>query len=145
MHALYWVLASCIFVLAFVVDPSAFALLRDPRAQIAVALAIVLSFTVDAWAALLVALAALVLLHRLQGGSFAGGAGAGAGAGEAIITADGLRDMQTNVFNPVDYGRGMIGIRGVYGEPVYGAQGLDGERAGVLPGFAGDGNGSELP
>lgn len=48
------------------------------------------------------------------------------------ITPQHLESAQSNVVDPANLGAEMKGIRGVYGEEVYGAQGLDKE----MPGFS---------
>lgn len=48
------------------------------------------------------------------------------------ITPEHLERAQTNVFNEDDYRQEMKGIEGVYGEAVYGAQGLADD---LLPGY----------
>lgn len=50
------------------------------------------------------------------------------------ITPEHLESAQSNVFDPADYSIELKGIDGVYGEPVYGAQGLDPE----MPGYTKD-------
>lgn len=45
-----------------------------------------------------------------------------------------LERAQSNVVNKKDYSQEIIGIQGVYGEPVYGAQGITRD-ANALPGF----------
>lgn len=47
------------------------------------------------------------------------------------ITPEHLESAQNNIFSPVDYQGEMKGIKGVYGEEVYGAQGIDK----TMPGF----------
>lgn len=135
MREFYWVLASSIFVVSFVADVGAFAFLRRPEAQLVLGALVVLSFVMDPWAGVLLAGAALVVLQRSQQRLF-GGAGAETRLeSAAMVTPEGLHGMQSNVFSPLDYKKSMVGIRGVYGEGVYGAQGLDDARAGALPGF----------
>ena len=41
------------------------------------------------------------------------------------VTAANLKDAQNNVFNDGDYDKEMVGVKGVYGEAVYSAQGTD--------------------
>lgn len=41
------------------------------------------------------------------------------------ITPEHLKNAQNNVVNETDYAKELKGIQGVYGEEVYGAQGLD--------------------
>jgi hypothetical protein len=41
------------------------------------------------------------------------------------VTAANLKDAQNNVFNDDDYDKEMVGVKGVYGEAVYSAQGTD--------------------
>jgi hypothetical protein len=47
------------------------------------------------------------------------------------ITPENLKDAQDNTFNATNVNVGMKGVKGVYGEEVYGAQGLDK----IMPGF----------
>jgi hypothetical protein len=140
-----WLLASSILILSFVADTSAFDYLLRAEVQLVVGAAVVLSFLVDPWCGLLLSLALIVMLHRIQSTSIAyvdkknGGGGYGYGdIGEltaAIVSEDGLRNIQSNVFNPVDYDRGMVGIRGVANEGVYGAQGIVSKGSDTLPGY----------
>lgn len=52
------------------------------------------------------------------------------------ITPKHLKDAQNNVVDDRNYSRDMVGVEGVYGERVYGAQGIaEGGQAGVLAGF----------
>ena len=51
-----------------------------------------------------------------------------------FTTADHLERAQTNVVDKNNYGLEMVGIKGVYGEAVYGAQGIT-ANADALPGF----------
>jgi hypothetical protein len=146
-----WLLAASIFVLSFVADTSAFTALRRADVQAILAITVILSFLVDPWVGLLLSLSLLVMLHRLQSASIAyvdgsrppRGTARGYGYGAigelsaGLITENGLHDIQSNVFNPIDYERGMVGIKGVYGEPVYGAQGLVAKGDNVLPGWEG--------
>ncbi len=41
------------------------------------------------------------------------------------VTAANLKDAQNNVVNDGDYEKEMVGVKGVYGEAVYSAQGTD--------------------
>jgi len=41
------------------------------------------------------------------------------------VTAANLKDAQNNVVNQDDYDKEMVGVKGVYGEAVYSAQGTD--------------------
>lgn len=50
----------------------------------------------------------------------------------AYITPEHLHSAQNNVVDPANYAAEMKGIRGVYGEEVYGAQGIDK----TMPGFS---------
>lgn len=49
------------------------------------------------------------------------------------VTAEYLRSAQSNVINQKEVDTGIKGFRGVYGEPVYGAQGLDKDMPGYTP------------
>ena len=51
------------------------------------------------------------------------------------VTPEHLEDAQNNVFDEPNMAKEMKGIQGVYGEPVYGAQGTDNTMPGldVLP------------
>lgn len=61
-----------------------------------------------------------------------------------FTTADHLERAQTNVVDKNNYEREMIGIKGVYGEPVYGAQGMAGSED-ALPGFSQEGGVMNYP
>lgn len=50
-----------------------------------------------------------------------------------FITPLHLKKAQTNIVSETDYDKEYKGIEGVYGEPVYGAQGLDREKPGYAP------------
>lgn len=52
-----------------------------------------------------------------------------------FTTEEHLERAQTNVVDKNNYEQEMVGIKGVYGEPVYGAQGIAGG-ADALPGFS---------
>jgi hypothetical protein len=41
------------------------------------------------------------------------------------ITPANLKDAQNNIFDETNFAKDMVGIRGVYGEAVYSAQGID--------------------
>jgi hypothetical protein len=41
------------------------------------------------------------------------------------ITPENLKDAQNNIYDETNFKKEMKGIKGVYGEPVYGAQGAD--------------------
>jgi hypothetical protein len=44
---------------------------------------------------------------------------------QQFITPQNLKDAQSNVVNDREYDSDVVGIDGMYGHPVYGAQGLD--------------------
>ena len=50
---------------------------------------------------------------------------------DAYITPKHLEDAQNNIINETAYNKEIKGIKGVYNEPVYGAQGIDTS----LPGY----------
>jgi hypothetical protein len=54
-----------------------------------------------------------------------------------FTTSDHLERAQTNVVNKNDFTQEIIGIKGVYGEPVYGAQGIT-KDVNALPGYGMD-------
>lgn len=144
-----WLLAASIFVLSFIADTTAFAALHRADVQAIGAIAVVSTFLVDPWVGLLLSLSLLIMLHRVQASTlaYAGdrrpppgtargyGYGAIAELSNGTITEAGLHDIQDNTFNPLDSERGMVGIRGVRGEAVYGAQGIVTKGTDQLPGF----------
>jgi len=49
------------------------------------------------------------------------------------VTAQNLKDAQNNIVSEKEYEQPIKGIRGVYGEPVYSAQGTE-KNKDILPG-----------
>lgn len=132
MREVAWVLAASILVMAFLADVEALTFLRAPPAQVALGALVVASFAVDPWAGVLLGAAALVALQRATVRA-RGVPSPRVGDAEPAVTPQSLHDMQTNVFSPLDYKRGMVGIRDPYGAGVYGAQGPDGPVAAYAP------------
>lgn len=54
------------------------------------------------------------------------------------ITPEHLRSAQNNIVDPSNYEAEMKGVRGVYGEDVYGAQGIDKSMPGFSPALGED-------
>ena len=57
---------------------------------------------------------------------------------DAYITPKHLEDAQSNIVNDTAYNKEIKGIKGVYNEPVYGAQGIDNTMPGYGKPFPGE-------
>ena len=57
---------------------------------------------------------------------------------DAYITPKHLEDAQSNIVNDTAYNKEIKGIKGVYNEPVYGAQGIDTTMPGYGSPFPGE-------
>ena len=105
-----------------------------PWAQVVMGVLLILVIVSDPIAGLMCAVAAMILYIRIsdvlpketvtRDGDF-----------EVVktpyVTAEFLRSAQSNIVNQKEMDTGIKGFKGVYGEAVYGAQGLDAD----LPGF----------
>lgn len=95
----------------------------------------------DVYTGLLLGLALIILYFRMHSRLIANWGdipnldsrkgGPMAGLVQEYITPEHLQSAQSNVFEMNDYDVEMKGIKGVYGEPVYGAQGIDA----TMPGY----------
>lgn len=93
----------------------------------------------DLWTGFFLVLAILAMLYRLHvnqlnvfGWISSTQKGDYVETKSLYTTADHLKRAQNNIVDDGDYERELIGIKGVYGEPIYGAQGLDK----TMPGFS---------
>lgn len=135
------IIALLVIVAAAVVPESALEFLNSRVVQFIAAFVVVATIIVyDVYAGILLGVALMVAYFRLHSQmiltwdfwrSGARNGGPMANLVQDYITPEHLESAQSNVFDPSDYGIEMKGIDGVYGEPVYGAQGMDG----VMPGY----------
>lgn len=135
------IIALLVIVAAAVVPESALEFLNSRIVQFVAAFIVVAMIIVyDVYAGILLGVALMVAYFRLhsqliltwdfwRSGSRNGGPMAN--LVQDYITPEHLESAQSNVFDASDFGIEMKGIDGVYGEPVYGAQGMDS----VMPGF----------
>lgn len=86
----------------------------------------------DVYTGFILALGLIILYYRLYGGMMLYGRGDEArklgpmaNLVTRYVTPEHLHDAQSNVVDGPGNNTEIIGITGVYGEPVYGAQGLD--------------------
>lgn len=139
------ILALLVVIAAAVVPLDALKIVNSKVAQLILASVVVLwMIFVDLYAGLLLGVALLVAYFRNNsqhiltwgGWGFGGNRNGGPIASliQDYITPEHLRDAQTNVVDISDYNTEMKGIVGVYGESVYGAQGMDD----TMPGFTKD-------
>jgi hypothetical protein len=139
------VLAIVVFVAMLMVPAELFVGLKDEMVLLAVGtLTILILVLWDVPTGFFLALAVLVGMYRVHVNqlnvfgwiSSTNDHGHSIRTKSLFTTADHLERAQTNVVDKNNYEREMIGIKGVYGEPVYGAQGITGD-ANALPGFDG--------
>lgn len=136
------ILALLVVIAAAVIPEATFEFLQSRVAQfIAAFFVVAIMIVYDVYTGLLLGLALVVIYFRLNTqdilswGSLWGGEKRNGGPMmnlvQDYITPEHLHNAQTNVVDMNDYKVEMKGIKGVYGEPVYGAQGLDD----AMPGF----------
>lgn len=136
------IVALIVVIAASVLPEPTFAFLQNRVAQfIAGVFAITVMIIYDVYAGFLLGLALLIVYFRLttqdilSWGSLWGDSKRTGGPMmnlvQEYITPEHLHSAQNNVFDINDFNVEIKGIDGVYGEPVYGAQGLDA----TMPGF----------
>jgi hypothetical protein len=128
---------SLIVLLLFTIAPlSIFEMFLQPELQLIVATIVVATIVLyDAYTGFILSLAAIVLYFRLYGGNLtpfddmdddaARKKGPMANLVTKYITPQHLQAAQSNDVQGERTDSEIVGIQGVYGEPVYGAQGLD--------------------
>lgn len=135
------IIAMLVIVAAAVVPEVALEFLHSRVVEfIAAFIVVAIMIIYDVYTGLLLGLALMIAYFRLNTqmilswGSLWSGARNGGPMANLVqdyITPEHLHDAQSNVFDVNDYDIEMKGIDGVYGEPVYGAQGLDAS----MPGY----------
>lgn len=136
------ILALLIVIAAAVIPEPMFEFMQSRIVQFFAAFIVVATMIVyDVYTGLLLGLALVVVYFRLNTqdiltwGSLWGNdkrtGGPMANLVQDYITPEHLHDAQSNVVDMNDYRIEIKGIDGVYGEPVYGAQGLDSS----MPGY----------
>lgn len=134
-------LLSLVLLITLSLAPiSIFEIMKRPDIQLVAATLIVAILVIyDIYSGFILAFAIIILYLRLYGNGFAfinddrdiRKKGPMANLVTKYITPQHLKDAQTNSVEGPGVDTEIIGIKGVYGEPVYGAQGLDK----MMPGF----------
>lgn len=138
------IIALLVVIAAAVVPLDALKFVESKVMQLVLAcVAVLYMIFMDVYAGLFLGVAVLIAYFRVHsqhilswgwgswGRSVDRNGGPMASLVQEYITPEHLHDAQSNVVSDGDYGIEMKGIDGVYGEPVYGAQGMDK----VMPGF----------
>lgn len=137
------IIALLVVIAAAVVPLDALKFASSQVMQLVLACVVVLwMIFMDVYAGVLLGLALLVTYFRIHSqhilswgwGGSSRTSGPMASLVQDYITPENLHDAQNNVVDVGDYGVEIKGIDGVYGEPVYGAQGMDK----VMPGYTKD-------
>ncbi len=133
------IIALLVVIVAAVVPLNTLGFVKSQVMQFVLACVVVLwMIFMDVYAGLMLGIALLIAYFRMNSQhilSWGWGNRRNAGPMTTLvqdyITPENLHDAQTNVVSVGDYGVELKGIDGVYGEPVYGAQGMDK----VMPGW----------
>jgi Mg2+/Co2+ transporter CorB len=133
------VIALLVVIVAAVVPFDVLAFIKSEVVQFVLACIVVLwMIFMDVYAGLLLGVALLIAYFRMNSQhilswswNWGRNKGPMATLVQDYITPENLHDAQNNVVSISDYSTEMKGIDGVYGEPVYGAQGMDK----VMPGW----------
>lgn len=137
MKSIFAYSVAIIFILAVMLVPITFLKpLKDNLFQLGLAVLIVGLVVYDPFLGLLVGIGAIVGYARIHAAILGPIVGLRPGSTELItpyVTAQHLKDAQNNVVNDTEYERPIKGIKGVYGEPVYSAQGTENNKD-ILPG-----------
>jgi hypothetical protein len=141
------VASLCLLVLSALLDVFMLRWLQRPELQLVLGVLIVMILLVyDALTGIALAIALIVAFYRLHldaiGVSFWETGpkyydGGMVGLVQKYITPEHLENAQNNVVDKKNASIEMKGISGVYGEPVYGAQGMDVNMPGYAPALGG--------
>jgi hypothetical protein len=126
-------LSLVVLLILALIPTSAIQVLMMAEAQlVAATLVLIILIVYDVYTGFILALALIVAYFRLYGSglTFMDGddvrrKGPMANLVTRYITPEHLHDAQNNVVDERDFSTEMVGIKGVYGEPVYGAQGMN--------------------
>lgn len=134
------ILALFVLLLVALVPESGIAIVMRPDIQMILGTIVLIVLVVyDVFTGFMLALALIVAFFRLYHGTISfwrdgddvRNKGPMANLVTRYITPENLHDAQNNVVDNRDFETEIIGIKGVYGEPVYGAQGIDKQ----MPGY----------
>jgi hypothetical protein len=142
------IIAILVLMLAALLDVSYFENIVQPDIQIVLGILVVGVTMFDHFATgLILGIAVLLMYLRVyvrkygialdfwnMGGKKSGGKYPMKSLVNDYITAQNLKDAQNNKFDEKNYDTELIGVKGVYGEAVYGAQGTGSNNPG-LPGM----------
>jgi len=137
MKSIFAYSVAIIFILAVMLVPITFLKpLKDNLFQLGLAVLIVGLVVYDPFLGLLVGIGAIVGYARIHAAILGPIVGLRPGSTELItpyVTSQNLKDAQNNVVSEKEYEVPIKGIKGVYGEPVYSAQGTE-QNKDILPG-----------
>lgn len=110
--------------------------MKDLVFQLGLAILIVGLVVYDPFLGLLIGIATIIGYARIHTAFLGPIVRLRPGSSELItpyVTAQNLKDAQNNVVSDTEYEKPIKGIKGVYGEPVYSAQGTENNKD-ILPG-----------
>lgn len=126
------VLALVVLLIMALIPLQAIQGLKMPEMQLVVAtIVLIIMLMYDIYTGFILVMALIVAYMRLYGSGLSfwdddvRTQGPMANLMTRYITPENLHDAQNNVVDEREYGNGIVGFSGVYGEPVYGAQGID--------------------
>jgi len=136
---LLWVrlLMVVLIIVVSILPVKYFGIMTEVAFQLAMAVLVVGLVMVDPFTGLLAGISLAIVYARVHADILGPLVGLRPGSVEKIIpyvTAENLKDAQNNVFDESNVDVGLKGIKGVYGEPVYSAQGIENNKD-VLPGW----------
>lgn len=135
-------LALLVLMLVALVPEKGIAIVMRPDVQMILGTIVLIVLVVyDVFTGFILAMALIVAFFRVYHGNISfwkdgndvRSKGPMANLVTRYITPENLHDAQNNVVDNKDFETEIIGIRGVYGEPVYGAQGIDKQMPGYEP------------
>lgn len=161
MHTV--VAAVAVLLIAIVLDADHFRFMTNPEVQVVAGTIVVATLLFDSvLAGVILGVSILIMYVRVYAKTYGitldlaslFNTGKSAGNGKYpmrslvtdYITPEHLKDAQDNIFDETNFSKEMVGVRGVYGEPVYSAQGTERSPLGtVIPGYDSYAPGSFVP
>lgn len=136
MKSIAYLTGVILIILLMLVPVTLLKPFKDLLFQIGIAILIVGFVVYDPFLGLLVGVSAIIGYARVHAAFLGPIVGLRPGSSELItpyVTAQNLKDAQNNIVSEKEYEQPIKGIRGVYGEPVYSAQGTE-KNKDILPG-----------
>lgn len=136
---LQWVrlIMVLLIIIVSILPVKYFSIMKEVAFQLAMAVLVVGLVLVDPFTGLLGGISLAIIYARVHIDILGPLVGLRPGSVEKIIpyvTEANLKDAQNNVVDESNIDIGLKGIKGVYGEPVYSAQGVENNKD-VLPGW----------